>query len=144
MKDDLPKAAEVYAACICLGLNRAARGTARRYDAAFRPLGVTSGQYSILSALLRDAPTTIGQLAALLGMERTTLKRNLAPLEGRGLIRTFSDPEDRRIRRIELAQPGRGLLIEAVPLWRAAQAVSTRRLGAVAWPDLKPTLDALT
>ena len=67
---------------------RAARALARRFDAAFRPLGLTSGQFSLLMSLNRPEPPTMGAVAALLAMDRTTLTAALKPLERRGLVRS--------------------------------------------------------
>src|SRR5437660_11372104 len=73
--------------CLCLHLQRAARAIARRFDEALRPLGLTNGQFSLLMSLNRPEPPTIGAVAALLAMDRTTLTAALKPLERRGLVR---------------------------------------------------------
>src|ERR687886_1887102 len=93
---------EVRDACLCLHLQRAARAVARRFDAAFRPLGLTSGQFSLLMSLNRPEPPTIGSVAALLAMDRTTLTAALKPLERRGLIEVTADPQDPRRRGLTL------------------------------------------
>src|SRR5215471_1834082 len=67
-----------------------------------RPVGLTSGQFSLLMSLNRPAAPTIGSVAQLLAMDRTTLTANLKPLERRGLINVTVDPEDRRGRRLAL------------------------------------------
>lgn len=137
-------ASDFYAACVCLGLQRAARRVARRYDEALRSTGLTSGQFSILSALLRDEATPIGSLAELLGLDRTTLNRNLRPLEAEGLVTTVSDPKDARVRRIQLTSQGRTRLDAAIPLWRKVQAQSDGLLGKTDWRDLRPLLARLS
>jgi DNA-binding MarR family transcriptional regulator len=142
MKDAL-SAADFHAACICLGVQRAARGVARRYDDALRPAGLTSGQFSILSALLRDDPIALGALAELLGLDRTTLNRNLRPLEAAGLVSTAADAQDGRVRRIGLTAKGRERLDLAIPLWRDAQGEGNRRLGESGWQALRPLLTRL-
>lgn len=144
MKFDDLTAAEVYATCVCLGLQRAARSVARRYDDALRPAGLTSGQFTILSSLLRDEPTPLGSLADLLGLDRTTLNRNLRPLEADNLVMTLSDPNDGRVRRIQLTQTGRERLAQAIPLWRKVQADAGKRLGNTIWQDIKPALASLS
>lgn len=136
---------EIARACACLGIRRAARLLARRYDEALRPLGLTSGQFSILAALLRDQPVPLGALAEGLGLERTTLHRNLVPLEALGFLRTVDDPADRRVRALQLTGAGRRILRDAIPLWEAAQAETTRRLfGQAGWSALKSLLDRLS
>ena len=88
--------------CLCLHLQRAARAVARQFDEALRPLGLTNGQFSLLMSLNRPEPPTIGNVAALLAMDRTTLTANLKPLERRGLVRVRIDDADRRSRRLIL------------------------------------------
>src|SRR5579864_7250534 len=90
---------EVRVTCLCLHLRRAARQVARLFDAALRPQGLTSGQFSLLMALNRPQPPTIGAIATLLAMDRTTLTADLKPLVRRGLVEIAVDPEDRRSRR---------------------------------------------
>jgi DNA-binding MarR family transcriptional regulator len=135
---------ELGSACVCLGVRRAARQVARRYDDAFRPLGITSGQFAILSALLRDEAVPLGALADVLGMDRTTLNRNLKPLEDEKLIATTATKEDRRVRGLILTDKGRTLLDHAIPIWRTAQADSERRLAGVDWPKFRSQLEALS
>jgi DNA-binding MarR family transcriptional regulator len=136
-------ARELGAACVCLGVRKAARQVARRYDDAFRPLGITSGQFSILSALLRDQAVPLGALADVLGMDRTTLNRNLKPLEEEDLVVKTATEEDRRVRGLSLTREGRALLNRAIPIWRTAQADSERRLAGSGWPKLRSQLEAL-
>ncbi len=104
--------------CLCLAAQRAARALARRFDEAFRPLGLTSGQFSLLTSLNRPNPPSIGSVAALLAMDRTTLTANLKPLERRGLVKTAVNPADRRGRFLTLTGTGQTLLRSAVPIWK--------------------------
>src|SRR5512135_3347642 len=101
-----PCTLEVRDACLCLHVQRAARALARRFDEAFRPLGLTQGQFSLLMSLNRPEPPSIGSVSALLAMDRTTLTANLKPLERRGLIKVTVDPADKRGRRLALTQAG--------------------------------------
>src|SRR5437764_3462094 len=87
---------EVRDTCLCLHLQRAARAVARRFDELLRPLSLTSGQFSLLMSLNRPAPPTIGSVAALLAMDRTTLTACLKPLVRRGLVTVAIDDKDRR------------------------------------------------
>src|SRR2546421_10310728 len=118
--DDLPfeTTLEVRDTCFCLHLQRAARAVARRFDAALRPLGLTSGHFSLLMSLNRPQPASIGDVSALLAMDRTTMTANLKPLERRGLVRVTADDADKRTRRLTLTPAGRALLSTAVPVWR--------------------------
>src|SRR5262249_32865524 len=113
---------EVRDRCLCLHLQRAARAVARRFDAALRPLDLTSGQFSLLMSLNREEPPTIGSVSALLAMDRTTLTANLKPLERRGLVQVTIDNADKRTRRLRLTSVGRALLVAAVPIWKQTHA----------------------
>ena len=88
-------------ACLCLHVQRAARALARRFDEALRPLDLTNGQFSLLMSLNRPEPPSIGSVATLLAMDRTTLTAALKPLERRGLVKVAVDKEDRRSRLLD-------------------------------------------
>lgn len=104
--------------CLCLAAQRAARMLARRFDEALRPLGLTSGQFSLMMSLNRPQPPAMGSVAALLAMDRTTLTAALKPLQRRGLVKVAVDPQDRRSRLIALTDAGHVLLAEAFPIWK--------------------------
>ena len=108
--------------CLCLAAQRAARALARRFDDVLRPVGLTSGQFSLLMSLNRPAPPTMGMVAETLAMDRTTLTANLKPLERRGLVRVAVDPADRRGRRLSLTDEGMAVLAAATPIWTAEHA----------------------
>ena|SRR5579864_4851549 len=108
--------------CLCLHLQRAARAIARRFDEALRPFGLTNGQFSLLMSLNRPEPATIGDVAALLAMDRTTLTAALKPLQRRGLVQVAVGPGDRRSRRLFLTPAGRDVLVAALPVWRREHA----------------------
>jgi DNA-binding MarR family transcriptional regulator len=129
--------------CLCLAAQRAARTLARRFDEAFRPLGLTNGQFSLMMALNRPEPPSIGWLAALLAMDRTTLTANLKPLERRGLVAIAVDPADGRTRRLTLTEAGRALLGEAVPIWRRTHEEVDRLLGEAQAAALRAGLSGL-
>ena len=131
-------------ACLCLHLQRAARALARRFDEAFRPLGLTSGQYSLMMSLNRPEPPSIGSVASLLAMDRTTLTAALKPLRRRGLVTVMIDADDRRSRRLKLTGAGRALLARAVPVWRRTHAEIERVLPRAGADRLRRDLLALT
>jgi DNA-binding MarR family transcriptional regulator len=116
--------------CLCLHTQRAARALARRFDEALRPTELTNGQFSLLISLNRSEPPTIGNVSALLAMDRTTLTANLKPLERRGLVKVAVDPADKRSRHLTLTPAGHALLVEAAPLWKRAHAATERLLNA--------------
>jgi DNA-binding MarR family transcriptional regulator len=114
--------------CLCLHVQRAARALARRFDDVLRPIGVTQGQFSLLISLNRTEPPTIGAVANLLTLDRTTLTANLKPLERRGLVKVVVDADDKRSRRLVLTPLGRELLAAAAPVWKRAHAKAERLL----------------
>jgi DNA-binding MarR family transcriptional regulator len=115
--------------CLCLKARRAARALARRFDAAFRPFGLTNGQFSLMVALNRPEPPTIGELAPFLAMDRTSLTAMLKPLERRGLLRIEPDAKDRRARRVAITADGVALLERALPVWRDQHAALDSEIG---------------
>jgi DNA-binding MarR family transcriptional regulator len=121
--------------CLCLHVQRAARALARRFDAALRPAGLTQGQFSLLTSLNRAEPPTIGSVANLLALDRTTLTANLKPLERRGLVKVVVDPHDKRSRRLILTAAGRASLAAAAPIWKREHA-RVERLLQTASPDV--------
>ncbi|MCR9196441.1 MAG: MarR family transcriptional regulator [Hyphomonas sp.] len=133
MSTPLPYAAtlEVRDRCICFRTQRAARALARRFDAAFRPFGITQGQFSLMMALNRPAPPTMGEVAPFLAMDRTTLTAALKPLARRGFVTILPDTADARTRRLSLTGKGRTLLAEALPIWRAEHDAVDRLLLAL-------------
>src|SRR5688500_7308560 len=96
--------------CLCLHTQRAARALARRFDTALRPLELTNGQFSLMMSLNRTEPAGMGEVAALLAMDRTTLTAALKPLERRGLLDITADEADRRSRLLKLTRDGQALL----------------------------------
>lgn len=137
---DPPTVAHVAETCLCLHTQRAARALARLFDHALRPLGLNNGQYSLLMALNRPRPPSIGELAPFLAMDRTSLTAALKPLERRGLVRVLTDRSDRRSRQIEITVEGVDLLKAAVPLWRETHAQLDAALGQEAPARLRADL----
>ncbi|HEY5211378.1 MAG TPA: MarR family transcriptional regulator [Stellaceae bacterium] len=143
---DLPYdiAPRIRDTCLCLHLQRAARVVARGFDEALRPLGLTNGQFSLLTALHRPEPAGIGDLSALLGMDRTTLTAALKPLARRGLVTIAVDAGDKRGRRVALTPAGRALLSDAVPIWRKTHRAIERRLDGADPDRVRAGLRALS
>ena len=128
--------------CLCLHVQRAARALARRFDEALRPFGLTNGQFSLLMALNRPEPPAMAPVASLLAMDRTTLTAALKPLEARGLVASFADPDDRRARRLQLTDTGRDLMARALPVWTSTHAELDRLVGDI--ERLRADLRAVT
>jgi DNA-binding MarR family transcriptional regulator len=130
--------------CLCLHVQRAARALARRFDEALRPAGITSGQFSLLMSLNRPEPPTMGQVATLLAMDRTTLTANLKPLERNGLVKVQSGKTDKRRRELVLTPPGRAALFAATPIWQATHKAIEGLLGETGPDRLRADLAALS
>jgi DNA-binding MarR family transcriptional regulator len=114
--------------CLCLHVQRAARALARRFDEAFRPLGITHGQYSLLNSLNRPQPASMTSVSTLLAMDRTTLTANLKVLERKGLVKIAVSKEDKRSRLLSLTAAGKALLAQAAPIWKKEHAAIERLL----------------
>ena len=118
---DPSKIREVRDTCLCLASQRAARRLARRFDRAFKPVGLTNNQFSALMFIAATQQTP-GRLADLLVMDSTTVTALLKALEREGLVESRLDPDDRRVRRVTITDPGRARLEDALPIWRAEHA----------------------
>jgi DNA-binding MarR family transcriptional regulator len=107
--------------CNCLAIRQAARHVTQFYDQLFAPVGLRATQYAILSRLKRDGPMTINALAAALVMDRTTLGRNILPLQRDGLIEVVASPADRRRRELRLTAEGAEKQRQGSERWAVAQ-----------------------
>ena len=107
--------------CNCLAIRQAARHVTQFYDQLFAPIGLRATQFAILSRLRRDGPLTINALAAALVMDRTTLGRNILPLQRDGLIEVVASPADRRRRELRLTAAGTEKQRQAAERWAVAQ-----------------------
>ncbi|CAH0191094.1 DNA-binding MarR family transcriptional regulator [Pseudomonas frederiksbergensis] len=128
--------------CLCTNLRRAARGVSRHYDGALDGFGINVAQYSLLCNLQRLDQPSISTLAEAMGLDRSTLGRNLRVLEGEGLV-TLIEGEDMRNRIVLLTETGRERLAAALPAWEAAQQRLIDRLGAEKRETLLKLLDEL-
>ena len=108
-------------ACACTRVRRLDRALTHLYDDALAPSGLHVTQYALLSKLAALGRVTLTRMADELAVERTTLTRNLAPLQRDGLV-LVEPGSDRRTRYVDLTDAGRAALEQARPLWRAAQA----------------------
>jgi DNA-binding MarR family transcriptional regulator len=117
------------AGCNCLALRQAARHITQLYDQFLTPSGVRATQYSILARLQRKGPMTINALAAELVMDRTTLGRNIRPLQRDGLIAVGQGKADRRSKELRLTPAGAATFEDARKAWSRAQAKFERAFG---------------
>lgn len=137
---DMNAAGASTGTCHCQALRQAARRASAFYDAALAPFGLRVSQFGILARLCRDGPHGIQALAADLVMDRTTLGRNIRPLERDGLLCAAADPADRRSRLLSVTPRGAALVEAAWPAWSAAQAGFEARYGAAPAAELHAAL----
>jgi DNA-binding MarR family transcriptional regulator len=125
-------------------MRMAARAVTRFYDDELRSSGLRATQLLVLVAVaggVEDA-MSIAALAKFMGMDRSTLTRNLRPLEREGLLKLGNEGW-RRSRLVEITAKGRSRLKQALPLWEKAQAGLRRKLGAKRWDHIRADLDDL-
>ena len=115
--ETLPRAED----CNCLAVRQAARHITQFYDAFLLPAGLRTTQFSILAKLRRRGAMTINALAAEMVMDRTTLGRNIRPLQRQGLLAVAPGRTDRRRKEVQLTELGRERLRAAVAGWHEAQ-----------------------
>ncbi len=115
-------AVENAVTCNCLALRQAARHVTQFYDQWLASSGLRTTQYSILSKLNRKGPMTINALAGALVMDRTTLGRNILPLQRDGLIAAGIGQTDRRSKELRVTSAGAARLRTAFKVWTQAQA----------------------
>src|SRR5260370_18937930 len=108
--------------CNCFAVRSAARHVTQLYDQFLAPAGLRSTQFSILAKLKRRGPLTINALADKMVMDRTTLGRNVQPLERDGLIRIETAPSDRRAKQLHLTKAGENRLQAGLKAWAKRQA----------------------
>jgi DNA-binding MarR family transcriptional regulator len=129
------------AGCNCLALRQATRHVTQFYDQFISPLGLRATQYSILARLHRKGAMTINALAAALVMDRTTLGRNIRPLQRDGLIAVVLGRTDRRSRELRLTRAGRARFQAARKGWTEAQSKFEDVLGAKRAKALRTLLE---
>ena len=135
----VPTEREVVETCVCHKVRMAARAVTRAYDEALRPTGLRSTQFSVLVAVGMNGAISISAMAKFMGMDRTTLTRNLRPLYEEGLVAV--GPEGwRRSRNLEITSKGRERLKKALPLWTQAQRTLRAGLGELRWQSVQRTL----
>lgn len=117
--------------CTGLRVRQVSRLLTRIYDDSLRPLGIQETQFSMLVAvaMFGEDGTTMNALANNLVIDRTTLTRNIVPLEKAGYLRVARSPTDARARVILVTRSGERLIEAAYPLWEEAQGKIRRALG---------------
>src|SRR6266545_5243771 len=142
-QSDLPAGIEAALFCACFNLRKTARAITQFYNAMLQPCELLATQFTLLAILARDNPSPISALADALGMDRTTLARNLKPLQRDGLVQVAPDEQDRRIQLVALTFSGRERLLAALPLWQQAQQQIVAQFGADRFTALLADLSSM-
>jgi DNA-binding MarR family transcriptional regulator len=119
---------DVERSCVGLNLRRADRAISQEFDSALRSYGLKNTQFGLLVAVHAMQPAPLSRVAHRLEMDRTTLTRNLAPLERSGLVETARG-KDQRERLISLTEKGSATLHTAYPIWKETNKRIRRRMG---------------
>jgi DNA-binding MarR family transcriptional regulator len=136
-----PTAPEI---CTCLAIRQAARHVSQFYDQHLAACGLRVTQYSILSKLKEEARLTINRLAEMMVMDRTTLGRNILPLQRAGLIAVVQGTVDRRSKDLYLTNAGKTRLSEARICWAKAQAGFDAAFGRAKDAKLRTVMRSVT
>jgi DNA-binding MarR family transcriptional regulator len=128
--------------CTCFNLRKATRVVQNLFDKAFRTIGLRGTQFTVLSHIFSFGPITLTKLADIMLLDRTTLARNLSPLEKKGLIE-INPGSDLRTRYIDITEKGRRLLLKALPLWEKTQQRIKNDLGNEKWNSMISNISEL-
>ncbi|MDM9653277.1 MarR family winged helix-turn-helix transcriptional regulator [Pseudomonas mendocina] len=128
--------------CLCTQLRRASRGVTRRYDDALAAVGLGAAQFSLLRHVQRLTQPSISVLADAMGLDRSTLGRNLRVLAEQGLVQ-LGEGRDLRAREVRLTEAGLQRIGQALPLWEQVQRELNARLGAERRAELMSLLEEL-
>jgi DNA-binding MarR family transcriptional regulator len=115
--------------CACSAARRKSRELTRFYERAMRGTGLRAAQFTLLATLIQTGPTATTRLADFLGLDRTTLTRNLRPLHRDGHV-TIEDGADRRVHKVGVTAKGVEAAERAYPAWRRAQDAALARARA--------------
>jgi DNA-binding MarR family transcriptional regulator len=138
-----PETRSTQQSCICLAVRQAARHVTQFYDRLLAPIGLRTTQFSLLAKLRRRGPMTINALAADMVMDRTTLGRNILPLQRDGLIRIEPAPSDRRSKEVHLTRRGEKRVEAGLKGWAEAQARFEAAFGGARTSELRGLLREL-
>jgi DNA-binding MarR family transcriptional regulator len=128
--------------CVCFNLRRVARLVTQFYDAEMRRHGIRPTQGSILASLQAKESWNMAELSDWLGMERTTLVRNLRPLEREGFVQISGGGRGRLVE-LAITAKGRKQIEKLAPAWKAAQSAAVKTLGEKRWSAILSDLESV-
>ncbi|MFQ5584808.1 MAG: MarR family winged helix-turn-helix transcriptional regulator, partial [Calditrichia bacterium] len=133
------KRSEIVQNCTCFNLRKANRAVTSLFDEALKPCGLYATQFTLLAAISSREPVTITKLSKALIMDRTTLTRNLNPLQKSGWVEV-TPGEDKRTRTLSLTRSGKKVLKNALTYWSQVQNQVVKTLGKGNWEELLENL----
>jgi DNA-binding MarR family transcriptional regulator len=139
-KTNNSKKSELVQNCTSFNLRKASRAVTQLFDEALKPCGLYSTQFTLLNAIHLSDSATITKLSQALIMDRTTLTRNLNPLQKNGWIEVIPG-EDRRTKTLSITKAGKQVLKEATKYWEKVQTQVVKSLGKKQWDELLDKLD---
>src|SRR5437762_5458968 len=114
--------------CVCFNLRWVTRAVTQFYDAEMRRHGIRPTQGSILASLRARDSWNMAELSDWLGMDRTTLVRNLRPLQRDGFVKTVGGGRGNRVE-LTITTKGRKQIEKLKPAWQCAQNAAVKTLG---------------
>jgi|SRR5437762_3130210 DNA-binding MarR family transcriptional regulator len=130
--------------CALASTRRAARLLTQLYDSYLAEYGIEAGQFALLMMVEAMAERGQAGIAQTLGMDKTTLSRNLKVLRQRGWVESAAGSGDARRRELALTAEGRAVLAKARPGWRRAQEAFRRQLKGLDFPQLLETMESVS
>jgi DNA-binding MarR family transcriptional regulator len=138
----MPKELDMSAAenCVCFNLRWVTRAVTQFYDAEMRRHGIRPTQGTILTSLNAKKSWNMAELTDWLGMERTTLVRNLRPLQRDGLVKAVGGGRGNRVE-LAITAKGRKQIQKLAPAWKSAQSAAVKTLGKKRWSAILSDLE---
>src|SRR4051812_29511791 len=127
--------------CVCFNLRRVTRVVTQFYDAEMRRHGIRPTQGSILASLMARESWNMAELSDWLGMERTTLVRNLRPLQRDGLVQINGGGRGKLVE-LSITAKGRKQIEKLAPAWKSAQSAAVKTLGEKRWSGILSDLES--
>jgi DNA-binding MarR family transcriptional regulator len=126
--------------CVCFNLRWVTRAVTQFYDAEMRRHGIRPTQGSILASLHGKDSWTMAELSDWLGMDRTTLVRNLKPLQRDGFV-TVTGGGRGNLVELSITTKGRKQIEKLTPAWKSAQSAAVKTLGEKRWSAILSDLE---
>lgn len=127
--------------CVFFNLRWVTRKVTQFFETKMRRHGIRPTQGTILRALNAEENWSMAELSDWLGMDRTTLVRNLRPLQRDGLVQATGGGRGGRVE-LSITAKGRKKIEESLPAWRSAQSAAVKTLGEQRWSAILSDLEA--